>query len=64
MCTQSLNEWNDGMISPQEGEICVSGPCVMQGYHNLPQASAEVFFDVDGERRVFALICGTNISLI
>lgn len=34
----------------QEGEVCVSGPNVMQGYNNLPDASAEVFFDYDGKR--------------
>lgn len=28
----------------------MSGPNVMQGYNNLPDASAEVFFDVDGKR--------------
>lgn len=34
----------------QEGEVCVNGPNVMQGYNNLPDASAEVFFDYDGKR--------------
>eukprot|EP00752_Nemacystus_decipiens_P006021 g5438.t1 len=34
----------------EEGEVCVSGPNVMQGYNNLPEASAEVFFDYDGQR--------------
>lgn len=37
-------------VSYQEGEVCVSGPNVMQGYNNLPDASAEVFFDFDGKR--------------
>lgn len=36
--------------SRQEGEVCVSGPNVMQGYNNLPEASAEVFFEADGQR--------------
>ena len=26
-----------------DGELCVSGPLVMQGYHNKPEATAEVF---------------------
>lgn len=30
----------------------MSGPNVMQGYNNLPEASAEVFFDYDGKRYV------------
>ena len=28
----------------------MNGPNVMQGYNNLPDASAEVFFDYDGKR--------------
>lgn len=38
------------MPGGKEGEVCVSGPNVMQGYNNLPEASAEVFFDFDGQR--------------
>lgn len=39
----------------QEGEVCVSGPNVMQGYNNLPEASAEVLFDLDGQRQARAV---------
>ncbi|CAM9735853.1 unnamed protein product [Chrysoparadoxa australica] len=34
----------------EEGEVCVSGPNVMQGYNNNPDATAEVMFELDGER--------------
>ena len=34
----------------QEGEIVVIGPNVMQGYHNRPEATEEVIFDLDGKR--------------
>lgn len=36
----------------QEGEVCVSGPNLMQGYHNMPEATEEIFFEKDGERLV------------
>ncbi|CAM9772919.1 unnamed protein product [Ectocarpus fasciculatus] len=38
----------------EEGEVCVSGPNVMQGYNNLPEASSEVLFDLDGQRQARA----------
>lgn len=34
----------------EDGEIVVSGPSVMVGYHNLPEADSEVFFEKDGKR--------------
>lgn len=34
----------------KEGEICVIGPNVMQGYHGLDEATNEVIFDLDGKR--------------
>jgi amino acid adenylation domain-containing protein len=32
------------------GELCVSGPNVMQGYWNLPERTRDVFFEADGFR--------------
>jgi long-chain acyl-CoA synthetase len=34
----------------EDGEIAISGPQVMQGYWNRPDANAEVFREVDGKR--------------
>lgn len=33
-----------------DGEIVIVGPNVMQGYHQLDDVTAEVIFDLDGER--------------
>jgi amino acid adenylation domain-containing protein len=42
----------DGLEVPpgDEGELCISGPGVMQGYWNLPELNARVFLDADGAR--------------
>ncbi|KAG5188508.1 long chain acyl-CoA synthetase [Tribonema minus] len=34
----------------EEGEICVSGPNVMEGYHLNPAATDEVMMEMDGKR--------------
>lgn len=34
----------------QEGEIVVVGPNIMQGYHNHPEETDKVIFQLDGER--------------
>jgi long-chain acyl-CoA synthetase len=42
----------DGKILPPEtdGEVVVVGPNVMRGYHNLPDETAQVIFDLQGKR--------------
>jgi len=40
--TVSLDRTVDS-LHPEEGEIIVHGPLLMQGYHNLPEATAAVF---------------------
>mmetsp|Transcript_5576 Transcript_5576/g.7861 ORF Transcript_5576/g.7861 Transcript_5576/m.7861 type:complete len:574 (+) Transcript_5576:455-2176(+) len=34
----------------EDGEVCVNGPNVMNGYHKDPSATAEVMMDIDGEK--------------
>ena len=42
----------DGKVLPPDtdGEVVVVGPNLMQGYHGLPEMTAEVIFDLDGKR--------------
>lgn len=46
ICDEEQNVLEPGA----EGEIVVVGPNVMQGYHNLPDKTAEVIFDLEGKR--------------
>ena len=46
--TKVVNEQGIEVIQGQEGELCVSGPGVMQGYWNLPERTAQAFL-VDDE---------------
>jgi long-chain acyl-CoA synthetase len=34
----------------EDGEILISGPGIMRGYHNLPEATVECFTEIDGRR--------------
>ena len=46
-----LDEQGEEVLRGREGELCVAGPGVMQGYWNLPEQSARAFrLDADGER--------------
>jgi long-chain acyl-CoA synthetase len=46
ICTEDGTPLPDG----EDGEIVIIGPNVMQGYHNQPNATAEVIFKLNGKR--------------
>jgi acyl-coenzyme A synthetase/AMP-(fatty) acid ligase len=41
--TKVINEQQQEIVDSGEGELCVSGPAVTQGYWNLPEQNARVF---------------------
>lgn len=41
---------SDGGYAEGEGEVLATGPNIMMGYYNKPEATAAVFKDIDGER--------------
>jgi amino acid adenylation domain-containing protein len=46
-----VDEQGHEVLLGQEGELCISGPGVMQGYWNLPERTARAFLvDASGER--------------
>jgi amino acid adenylation domain-containing protein len=46
-----VNEHGQAVSTGQEGELCIAGPGVMQGYWNLPGRTADAFLeDALGER--------------
>lgn len=38
------------VMTTDDGELCVSGPNVMKGYHDRPEENAAVFFEKDGKK--------------
>jgi amino acid adenylation domain-containing protein len=46
-----VDEQGRAVSMGQEGELCISGPGVMQGYWNLPERTAQVFLNGHANRR-------------
>ncbi len=41
---------SDGSYKDDEGEILARGPNIMMGYYNMPEKTAEVFKEINGEK--------------
>ncbi len=50
LCSIVVDEQGQRVVPGREGELCISGPGVMQGYWNLPERSAAAFLELDGQR--------------
>ncbi len=46
-----VDDQGQDVTAGQEGELCIHGPGVMQGYWNLPEQTARVFLTDDSGRR-------------
>jgi amino acid adenylation domain-containing protein len=47
---KTFDEQAQEVIKGQEGELCASGPGVMEGYWQLPERNAKAFLDYQGKR--------------
>ena len=45
-----VDESGGSVTVGEEGELCITGPGVMQGYWNLPERSTTAFLEADGRR--------------
>jgi amino acid adenylation domain-containing protein len=49
--TKVLDEQGQEVVRGEEGELCVTGDGVMQGYWNMPEQTARVFLEDSGGQR-------------